>query len=176
MSQRRSGYTRHDFDLYQTPSWVTEALLPFLPPRMAIWEPAAGEGKMADVLKAGGHIVHRSDISDGDDFLMYPTTGLHGVNAIVTNPPYSHATEFIERALDLMKPADGMVAMLLRSDFDAAKGRKHLFAECSAFSMRLTLTRRIRWLEGSTGSPSENHAWFLWDHTHGGPATIGYAP
>ena len=31
MSQRESGYERIDRDLYETPEWVTEALLPHLP-------------------------------------------------------------------------------------------------------------------------------------------------
>jgi hypothetical protein len=31
MSQRESGYERKERDLYETPEWVTEALLPHLP-------------------------------------------------------------------------------------------------------------------------------------------------
>jgi hypothetical protein len=31
MSQRDSGYERKERDLYETPAWVTEALLPHLP-------------------------------------------------------------------------------------------------------------------------------------------------
>src|SRR5690606_19298825 len=51
MSQRDSGYARKERDLYETPAWVTEALIPHLPrfPKL-IWEPAAGSGKMLRVL------------------------------------------------------------------------------------------------------------------------------
>jgi hypothetical protein len=43
MSQRKSGYERKERDSYQTPAWVTLALvphLPWLPGR--VWEPACG--------------------------------------------------------------------------------------------------------------------------------------
>jgi hypothetical protein len=35
------------------------------------------------------------------------------------------------------------------------------------------LTSRIQWFEGPS-QPSENHAWYLWDWKHKGPATIVY--
>ena len=100
--------------------------------------------------------------------------------AIVTNPPYSHATEFCEHALRLMEPCGGVVAMLLRTDFAHAKSRQFLFRDCPAFNKKVELLRRITWFKpepGSKGkSPSENHAWFIWDWRHEGPATIGFAP
>ena len=48
MSQRGSGYERKALDLYDTPAWVTAALLPHLPGVRAVWEPAAGSGKMVE--------------------------------------------------------------------------------------------------------------------------------
>lgn len=52
MSQRASGYERKERDLYETPAWVTEALLPHLPEGLTeIWEPACGSGKMARALE-----------------------------------------------------------------------------------------------------------------------------
>ena len=51
MSQRPSGYERKEWDLYETPEWVTEAVIPHLPwVGGPIWEPAAGSGKMVAVL------------------------------------------------------------------------------------------------------------------------------
>jgi len=44
------------------------------------------------------------------------------------------------------------VAMLLRTDFDHAKTRWHLFSDCPAFACKIVLTKRIRWIENSTGS------------------------
>ena len=68
-----------------------------------------------------------------------------------------------------------VVAMLLRTDFDHAASRAHLFADCATFAKKVVLTKRIRWFEGSKGSPSFNHCWMIWDREHRGPATLAYA-
>ena len=170
MSQRDSGYERKERDLYETPEWVTECLLPHIPRRVRrIWEPACATGKMVAPLRAAGFDVTGTDIDQGlhGDFLRARVES----DAIVTNPPYALAKQFIERALDL---AD-FVAMLLRTDYDHAKTRRHLFADNPAFSKKLVLTTRIRWFEGGK-SPSFNHAWFVWDKNHTGPAHIAYGP
>jgi hypothetical protein len=173
MSQRVSGYQRKERDLYETSTWVTAALMPHLPPKLHVWEPAAGSGRMVRALVTAGHLVEASDIMQGRDFLK--ATDTMGCTAIVSNPPYVLAAAFIEHALELMQPT-GMVAMLLRTDFDHAASRRHLFSACSAFSKKVVLTRRIRWFEDSTGSPSFNHAWLIWDHKHCGPPTLAYGP
>jgi hypothetical protein len=87
--------------------------------------------------------------------------------------PYISATQFIEHALRLMS-GGGKVAMLLRTDFDHATRRRHLFSDCPAFARKIVLTKRIRWIESSTGQPSFNHAWYIWDHKHAGEPTLEY--
>jgi len=176
MSQRASGYARVEGDRYETPDWVTLALLPHLrhlKKRDVVYEPAAGGGKIATVLRTAGFQVVAFDIADGHDFLgMFQSTA----RAVITNPPYHQAQAFIEHALVLMQPACGLVAMLLRTDYDHAGSRQHLFRTCPAFSCKVVLTRRIRWIENTKGSPSFNHAWFIWDHLHQGAPTIAYGP
>lgn len=180
MSQRDSGYERKERDLYETPEWVTEALLPHLPDRISdIWEPACGSGKMSRVLGRCPRGVIATDIFDAQsiavDFLTAPEPVAGPHDAIITNPPYKLATEFIDQALRFQKP-DGFVAMLLRTDFDHAKTRGRLFAGHQAFAKKIVLTKRIQWFEDSTGSPSFNHAWFIWDWTHQGAPTLAYGP
>jgi methylase of polypeptide subunit release factors len=162
LSQRWSEYERFPADAYQTPDWVTEALLPHLPiyAPAKVLEPAAGEGQMAAVLRRHGFEVAASDINTG-------------AAAVITNPPYGMAEQFIAHALDLMEP-NGLVAMLLRVDYDSAETRRYLFD--APFAKKVVLTKRIRWIKNSTGSPSFNHAWFVWDWLHKGPPIIGYAP
>lgn len=183
MSQRESGYERKERDLYETPEWVTEALLPHLPRRpSSIWEPAMGSGKMTRVFSKHGYSWGGTDIANGDDFLTEDIgPGFdEPMDAIITNPPYELGPEFCEHALKLMESCGGLVAMLMRTDFDHAKTRSHLFRDCPAFAKKVVLTKRIVWFEpepGSKGkSPSFNHAWFIWDWKHEGPPTIGYGP
>jgi hypothetical protein len=168
MSQRVSGYERHERDVYETPAWVTEALLPHIPEGVKeVWEPACGSGKMVRALEAAGYKVLATDIETGTDFLEQRKPF---VQAIITNPPYALAREFIEHALSY---ADH-VAMLLRTDYDHAKTRQYLFGK--GFAKKVVLTKRIRWIEGSTGQPSFNHAWFIWDHAHLSAPTLAYGP
>jgi hypothetical protein len=181
VSQRKSGHARQEADHYPTPAWVTEAIIPHLPiePWSLVWEPAVGAGQMATVLAARlPAIVVGSDIRDGNDFLKLPAPP--GCTAIVTNPPYNQATEFVDRALRLMEPVGGTVAMLLRSDFAHAKTRQYLFRDCPAFQKKVELLKRITWFQQPPGakgkSPSENHAWFIWNWKNEAAPTLGFAP
>lgn len=174
MSQRDSGYERKERDLYETPDWVTRALVPHLTRLPAtVWEPACGSGKMVRALKAMAMRVEATDIDIGIDFLERHDTSFE---AIITNPPYALATKFIWHALACTEAGNGLVAMLLRTDFDHAKTREQLFASHPAFARKVVLTKRIQWFEDSKGSPSFNHAWFIWDWKHRGPPTLAYAP
>lgn len=184
MSQRPSGYARKELELYETPQWVTEALLGFIETRPgSIWEPAAGGGQMVRVLQ-GRFLVLATDVRDDDrgshNFLKLKVLPDPSIRGIVTNPPYTEAPAFCRHALDLTKPFRGFVAMLLRCDFDHAAGRADLFRDCPAFARKIVLTRRIVWFVEANGkpkaSPSFNHAWFLWDWQHAGPPIISYAP
>ena len=170
VSQRSSGYRRIERDLYETPEWVTRALLPHLGKVTFVWEPAAGLGKMVRVLESAGLQVLSTDISVGQDFLLAERKA---VDAIVTNPPYSMAQSFIEHALELMK-GGGKVAMLLRTDFDHARTRAHLFHGCEAFAKKLVLTKRIVWFGRPGAAPSFKHAWYIWDWQHCGKPIVEY--
>ena len=181
MSQRNSGYARKERDLYETPEWVTHILSDHMHIADVVWEPAAGSGKMASALKDHCSRVVQSDIHPAAnlnfdaDFLM-ECTAPDGVEAIITNPPYELATQFIEHALDLMLDQPGTIAMLLRTDFDHAKSRQHLFGNCQQFAKKVVLTKRIVWFEGGK-SPSFNHAWFIWQTpTRGSRPTLAYGP
>jgi hypothetical protein len=162
LSQRSSGYARVPNDFYATPEWCARALVPHLPrPPKIIWEPAAGNGAISNVLESMGHQVIASDVDRGDDFLLRPALP-PGVDCILTNPPFRLGAEFIRHVLKLMESPRGTVATLLRVDFDSAKTRADIF-DHQAFAKKVVLRDRIRWFEGSTGAPSFNHAWMIWD-------------
>ena len=165
VSVRHSEYELLPGDCYYTPAWVTEALLDVEAFKEPIWEPACGADHMLDVFWGRGMDASGSDLDTNCDFLS-EMQGL-GHRSIITNPPYSNglAERFVRHALDLTKPVNGKVAMLLPLAWDSAKTRRDLFADHPAFKAKYTLTQRIRWenLEQKKNGPSQNHAWFVWE-------------
>lgn len=160
-----SGYARLKDDAYQTPPWATAAALDRIGLRGAVWEPACGNGAMVEVLRDAGYRVLPTDAQNMTlahfliDFLT-ATDRPGDARTIFTNPPYERATEFVRHALELVEPVGGMVVMLLRREWDCPPSRRDLYLK---LTRKLTLTRRIRWIPGSTGSPREHHAFFVWD-------------
>jgi len=173
-----SGFPRLDRDNYPTPSWVSEIILPYIDHLKMVWEPACGEGKMVAVLARGGRWVIDTDISKGQDFLEQDGLPLLSVKGIITNSPYRRgiAQQFVEHALDLMKPVNGTVAMLLPHGWDMAQERAHLFEGCPDWRQKIAIRKRIRWFEGSKGNPRGHHAWFLWDCRRLGALPTTYWP
>lgn len=164
-----SKYPRRKGDFYATPDWCTEVLLRHFTPAGTIWEPACGEGHMSRVIERKGYFVFSTTLYDQGcgherdwDFFerKQPPPGVY---SIITNPPYSRADEFVEHALGMMKERGGAVAMLLRNEWDCASSRRHLFTPSACFDMKVVLTRRPRWIEGSKGSPRHSYAFYVWD-------------
>jgi hypothetical protein len=177
-------------DLYQTPPEAVHALLAVesLPHR--IWEPACGPGAIVRILRAAGHDVLSTDLVDyaspdqdsgGVDFL-FPVDQLHPrfdpvsrefkPDAIVTNPPFKNAGEFVERALTYSP----YVAMLLRLAFLESEKRRNILdngmlARVHVFRKRLPMMHRQGW-EGRTANSSMAFAWFIWERGHRGPAIL----
>src|ERR1700723_2678214 len=85
-------------DFFPTPAWATYALIENEPFEGEIWEPACGDGSMAEVLGLFGNPVIASDLYDrgfgtsGIDFLKSNQV----TDNIVTNPPYNSAEGFVQ--------------------------------------------------------------------------------
>src|SRR4051794_41827690 len=93
MRQINLPYARHDRDFYPTPDWVTEALLRRVRLPKGIWEPCCGNGAMAQVLEAHGHLVVGTDLVDrgygeagGGFFGGKPPPP--GAGPLLFNPPF----------------------------------------------------------------------------------------
>jgi hypothetical protein len=169
-----SNYARKENDLYQTEPWATEALLRHFPvDGLTVWEPAAGNHLIADVLRENGASVITSDIAvydrqhdAGFNFLeKHFAYKIPPHQAIITNPPYGKgnrdAVRFAEFALER---CDGLVALLLTAKFDFGKTRAHLFRDHPRFVAKIALVDRIQWFPGET-SGTEDHAWYVWTAT-----------
>jgi hypothetical protein len=174
MTRRGADYQRKAGDDYPTPAYVTEDLLRWLHNELNIYlcDPCPGPKQaMIKVFKQRGYCV----VYGPKDFI----TGEFPDQAecdFVTNPPYGNkrgslAVQFVERALDVTKPWQGKVVMLLPFDFDAAKTRRHLF-DRKEFAAKIVLPYRVAWFNGKSGSTI--HAWFCWSHRHKGPSVIKY--
>ena len=177
-----SGYERIEADFYPTPPQFVDCLLQHVSLHERVWEPAAGKLDISQRLIEFGHSVvssdlypHGADLDFLGDFLEVQKLP-EGVRSIVTNPPYGDMVEkFIRHALKLTKPVKGQVAFFLRNEYDCGKGRMDLFG-LPPFNRKIVVTQRPRWIEGSTGSPRHNYAWYVWDWRQiGGAASISYA-
>lgn len=173
MSQRNSEYARVKNDKYETPIPVVELVAPHIPKRISkIFDPCCGSGNVVRALSNLKHDAWGKDLEGGYDYLK--DRSWH--EAIVTNPPYGLAQEFIEHAL----AHSTFVAMLLRTDYDHAKTRRHLFKDCKSFSKMIRLNNRVVFIKRTDGikpAPSFNHTWFIWDHARErGEPTVGWAP
>lgn len=171
-------------DLYETPAEAVHALLKVeqLPP--CIWEPACGPGSIVRVLRAAGHRVHATDLVDyaspdqdahGRDFLMEREAPA-GTQAIVTNPPFKLANEFVAHALDLAP----VVVMLARLAFLEGQRRSTIIdgplARVHVFRNRLPMMHRrgqgIVEAAKDKATSAIAYAWFVWDRAHSGPTEL----
>jgi hypothetical protein len=173
----RHALSERALDLYETPPCATEALLRIEILPLWVWEPAGGRGAIARVLRDYGHVVISSDVIDcgGLDFVrdfLAETKMLAGCEAIVTNPPYQHANEFVAHALDLAP----RVCLLLRLAFLESVRRTDILEHRGlravyVFRNRLPMMHRDSWT-GPRASSAIPFAWFCWDRGYRGQTTI----
>lgn len=167
-------------DLYQSPPEAVHALLNIEDLPSVIWEPACGPGAIVRVLRESGRTVYATDLVDyaspdqdehGWDFMMESQLPL-GVQAIVTNPPFKNAGEFVEKALELCP----RVYMLLRLAFLESEKRRGILdngtlARVHVFRKRLPMMHRDGW-EGRKANSGMAFAWFVWSRDHSGPTEL----
>lgn len=159
---------RRKSDYYPTPPDATVALLNFLglQKESVVWEPACGTGMMADAIKSQGYQVIASDINDygyGLPNIDFLTCDCQTCDAIITNPPFSLAEQFIRRAARHKKP----FAFLLKSQFWNARKRRGLFLDVTP-SYILPLT----WRPDFTGEGNSlmDVMWVVWNPPYSGIA------
>ena len=167
-------------DLYESPPEAVRALLKAERLPEVIWEPCCGPGSIVRVLRSAGRQVYATDLVDyespdqdcsGWDFLLERQLPI-GTQAIVTNPPFKLANEFVRHALMLCP----QVIMLLRLSFLESVGRSDILdsgklARVHVFKNRLPLMHRASW----TGNKSTNaiaFAWYVFHQKWCGPTQL----
>jgi len=165
-------------DYFCTPPWATRALVEHVLPHLergghckwqTVWEPACGEGHMAEVLGEYFKTVCSTDIHDYGygahriDFLDTTPDIQPSFDWVITNPPFGELGEaFVLKALDLVGTG---VAMFMRVQWLDTIGRyENIFKPCpptliAFFAERVNLCKG-RWdPEGSTATA---YMWLVW--------------
>lgn len=152
-------------DLYQTPKVAVTTLLTLEDVQRNVWEPACGPGAIVKALRASGRHVIATDLVDygldgsqaGRDFLMERRAL---APAIVTNPPFKLAEEFVCHALAICDE----VYMLLRVAFlEGLRWERELaphLARVHVFAPRLPMMHRENW-DGPRASSAMAFGWFV---------------
>jgi type I restriction-modification system DNA methylase subunit len=171
MSATNRGSVRSPNDYYRTPPYCTRAILPYIVVRYGstVLDPCCGDGAVLDAVKAyhpgittcGIEIdaeraaTARHDVVVGDALDMrWPESSV-----IITNPPYSLAMQFVQRALREVQQW-GTVAMLLRLNWLASQKRAAWLRNNTPSVY--VLPKRPSFTGG--GNDACDYAWFLWSN------------
>lgn len=178
-ASNHSDTERQCHDYYATEPKATELLLEQEAFALNIWECACGEGHMAKVLEEHGYHVTSTDLvyrgfgsEKSVDFLNERPLGFNG--DIITNPPYKYALEFVEHALEIVKPGR-KVAMFLKLQFLEGKSRKQFFLEHPPRTVYVSSSRLICAMNGrfdEITSSAVAYAWFVWEKGFQGAPVI----
>jgi methylase of polypeptide subunit release factors len=179
---------RVENDFYATPIMATTALLEREQFTGRILEPACGQGHIIQAIKQrnpaadvyGVDLVRRADIfnlglTGGIDFLK---SNFHEgeYENIITNPPFSLAQEFIERAL---KIASKKVAIFCKIQLLEGQSRKRMF-ENKNLKTVYVFSRRVSPLwngmeydeKGKPWASTMCFAWFVWNKQYSGDPVL----
>lgn len=197
MSATNRSDVRHPDDNYVTPDWCVDALLNAVPPMredMGIVDPGCGSGAILDALdargpwpllgvelnserakeaEAKGHaVIYR-------DFLAMKPGTVKNADAVIMNPPYKLAIDFVGAAIRMCSSFQtrafcigwepgGFVAALLRLSFLESKSRRlfwhHNPADVYVLSKRPSFT--------GGGTDAAAYAWFVWGPGPRGRVTV----
>ena len=160
-------------DLYPTPHWAIRAVFR----RLAIdsddevIDPCCGDGRIMAVAREYGAASWGWDIAPATDFARFDSLGethwglargpgeSERQQAIITNPPFSLALEFVERAL--FELPGGPIAMLLPVPFLASETRFRFNTEHPCHVM--VLPKRPSFTpDGKTDAVT--YAWLVWNY------------
>lgn len=169
--QQRSEPKR-SLDDFPTPPWATRALCEALTANghdlltKTVREPAANRGFMVRPLREYFGDVKASDIMDYgqgwavEDFL-FPYQ-IEEVDWTITNPPFTLADRFVERALDTSRIG---CAIIVRSAFLEGVGRYEKLFRDTPPALVLQFCERVAMVKGRVdpdASSATAYSWVVW--------------
>lgn len=136
-----------------TPSYAVKPILQYIPSHWVCWEPTDfGSSEITKELRMNGNTVITSHIDDDQNFFDYEPDEHYDI--IITNPPYSLKTEFLERAYKL----DKKFAFLLPITSLEGKARGKVYREYDELEL-LVFDGRVEFYKGKN-SIYFNTSWF----------------
>lgn len=166
---------RSQNDFYATPTWAIQALLEREQFEGEIWEPCCGDGAISKCLKENEYWhVTSTDLND----YGYGETGINFLNDyrivdnIITNPPFNIGTEITIHALNQTRKK---VAIFHKLAFLEGKKRKDLIFSQRNLKSVYVFSKRVSFVHSTkTKSGMMAFAWYVWDHSYKGLATIDW--
>jgi hypothetical protein len=144
---------------------------------MHVWECASGLGHISKVLCEYGIKTESTDIAASEygfgkdaDFLLASELL---ADVVVTNPPYSHLTNFIIHGLSSLKPRLFILHVPLNSLLTVGRRRamEELGFPRTVYVFVPTLKVDAK-LDGKPTPSIFNHTWAVWERGYKGPTTI----
>lgn len=167
--------------LYGCSEWLQFIMNNVLRNSTHIWECACGDGNLAKCLTQNGYSVYATDLKNRGygcmdvDFLKEKQM-LHDCFIILTNPPYSLATEFIEHALEIL-PDGGLYIALMNITYLAGQKRyqrvysKGSLREIYVFSKRIECWKNND-REKYGNKAMADFAWYVFQKGYKGQPTL----
>lgn len=147
--------------------------------RPVIWEPACGNGNLALVLDEHDLPTFASDLKDRQygvsniDFLRQ--INFIDAQIILTNPPYSLATEFIEHALEIL-PDGGLYIALMNINCLAGIERYNKIFSTGVLREVYVFSKKICCWKNNERDDRKGHiinyAWYVFQKGYKGQPTL----
>lgn len=174
---KRSNYVKIARDKYFTPIAPVESLIPHLPASFTFAEPCAGDGRLIDhitELHQNCECIWASDIEPDDrhiselDALKLTEEHVAGCDFIITNPPWTRTKASGYLLHEMIKTFSDLRPTWLLFDADWL----HTLQASELVKQRLVKIvsiGRVKWIEDSKGTGTDNCCWFLFDVNKSAP-------
>ena len=160
---------RRDRDWYATPEKAVKSLIVHLPDYGTFCEPCAGDGRLSKHVetltsttvwaKLQYDIEPQADGIIKKDSLSLVPSDLFEIDFLITNPPFEWET--LQQMLELF-PTLKPTWLLLPFGYACNKRMAPYMAVCKT----VVPIGRVKWIEDSKQSSTDDFAWFLFDASH----------
>lgn len=178
---RKPGVDRETHDFYATHPSAVQPLLKVLGWEnggKVIRENSCGQGHLCKPLEKAGHTVIATDLIDrgygitGIDFLKHSWFDELKYDAVIMNPPYKYAQQFIEKSLKIAP----ITCAFLRLVYLESQQRRYFFDKfppkfVCVFSKRMPSAKSGDFDSIGNGG-TVAYAWFIWESGFSGSPEI----